>query len=65
MSKLKVSDLNPPGFQLFQDSETFLIDLNDDDLYIAGGGISITTRISVIQIPASEDIYQPSISFIW
>ncbi|MGM3308758.1 hypothetical protein ACSQ6I_22740 [Anabaena sp. WFMT] len=65
MSKLKVSDLNPAGFQFFQDSETFLIDLNDDDLSIPRGGIFITTNISVIQVAVSEDIFAPSISFIW
>ena len=47
MSKLTVSDLNPAGFQFFQDSETFLLDLNDDDLSITGG-LSGMTRISVI-----------------
>lgn len=64
MSQLKVSDLNPAGFQFFQDSETFIIDLKDDELYITRGGILIFPNISVIQIPASEDIYQPSISII-
>ena len=48
MSKLTVSDLNPAGFQFFQDSETFLLDLNDDDLSITGGILSGMTRISVI-----------------
>ena len=65
MSKLTVSELNPAGFQFFQDSETFLLDLNDDDLSITGGILSGMTRISVIQVPASEDIYRPSISFIY
>ncbi len=64
MSKLTVSDLNPAGFQFFQDSETFLIDLQEDDLRITRGGIFITTNISVIQVPISEDILAPSISFI-
>ncbi|MEA5552451.1 hypothetical protein VB713_16025 [Anabaena cylindrica UHCC 0172] len=64
MSQLKIADLNSAGFQFFQDTETFLIDLQDDELYITRGGIFIFPNISVIQIPVSEDIYQPSVSII-
>uniref|UniRef100_A0A2P0ZGA0 Uncharacterized protein n=1 Tax=[Tolypothrix] sp. PCC 7415 TaxID=373957 RepID=A0A2P0ZGA0_9CYAN len=64
MSRLNVSDLNPAGYEFFQDSESFLIDLQEDELYIHRGGIFITTNISVINVPISEDIFAPSISFI-
>jgi hypothetical protein len=68
MSKLNVSDLNPAGCELFQDDESFLIDLQGDELDIHRGGIfittNITTNISVINVPISEDIFAPSISFI-
>ncbi|MTJ47575.1 hypothetical protein [Dolichospermum sp. UHCC 0259] len=64
MSKLKVYDLNSAGFQFFQDTETFLMDLKEDDLSITRGGIIIFPNISVIQVPVSEDLYQPSISII-
>jgi hypothetical protein len=64
MSRLNVSDLNPAGSEFFQDSESFLIDLQEDELYIHRGGIFITTNISVINVPISEDIFAPSISFI-
>ncbi|WP_334809184.1 hypothetical protein [Nostoc sp.] len=64
MSKLKVSELNAAGSEFFQDSESFMIDLKDDELYINRGGIFITTNISIINVPISEDIFAPSISFI-
>ncbi|OUL25703.1 hypothetical protein [Nostoc sp. 106C] len=64
MSRLKVSDLNSAGSEFFQDSETFLLDLKDDELCMQYGGIFITTNISVINVPISEDIFAPSISFI-
>ena len=66
MSKLKIeiADLQPAGSDFFQDSETFMVDLKDDELYISGGITSIITNISVVQYPASEDIFVRSISFL-
>ncbi|QIR35272.1 hypothetical protein HCG51_10410 [Tolypothrix sp. PCC 7910] len=64
MSRLRIGDLNSAGSELFQDSETFLLDLKDDEILMHHGGIFITTNISVINVPISEDIFAPSISFI-
>ncbi|MBD2664913.1 hypothetical protein B6N60_01018 [Richelia sinica FACHB-800] len=64
MSNLKISDLSPVGCQFFQDSESFLLNLQEDELYMTHGGILITATISVIKVPVSEDIFAPSISFI-
>jgi hypothetical protein len=64
MSKLKVSDLHSTGYQLFQDSESFLLDIKDEEINLIQGGI-IFPRFSVIQVPASEDIFVPSISIVY
>ena len=37
MANIKVNDLKPKGFELFDDSETFLTDLSDKELDIMGG----------------------------
>lgn len=37
MSKLTISELHPVGFELLQDSESFLNELTDDELENVGG----------------------------
>lgn len=40
MATIKISNLYPAGSELFGDSESYLNELNDEELYIAGGGRS-------------------------
>jgi hypothetical protein len=53
MAHIKISDLSPAGSQFFQDSESFLGDLTEDELGIRGGlndavaSISITVTLTV------------------
>jgi hypothetical protein len=63
MAKIILRNLDIVGSELFQDSETFLIDLKDDDLHISGGFLSLKT-VSVVDIMVSEDIFSKSISRI-
>lgn len=37
MSTIKVSDLQPVGFDLFSDSESYLRELSDEELALEGG----------------------------
>ncbi|BAU13089.1 hypothetical protein LEP3755_36260 [Leptolyngbya sp. NIES-3755] len=54
MASIKISELRPVGSELFQDSESFLNELNDRDLDIRGGG---DVNISVLsQFTASIGI---------
>jgi hypothetical protein len=47
MAIIAINDLNPVGYSLFNDRESYLLDLSsDDNLSISGGispGITITT----------------------
>lgn len=48
MAELKITELSPSGFELFQDSESFLEDLTDNDLdNINGAGSQGMTLISI------------------
>jgi hypothetical protein len=38
MASIKLSELRPVGSELFQDSESFLNELNDRELDVRGGG---------------------------
>ncbi|WP_293114137.1 hypothetical protein [Moorena sp. SIO4G3] len=37
MANIAISDLNPVGANLFDDSESFMMDLSDDQLDVKGG----------------------------
>ena len=41
MAQLKLSELTPAGSELFQDSETFLEELSDQELDFVAGGDSV------------------------
>ncbi len=38
MSSIQIKDLRPAGFELFQDSESFLYELTDDQMISVEGG---------------------------
>ncbi len=40
MAKINISDLNPAGADLFLDSESFMSELTDEELYLTKGGFS-------------------------
>jgi len=62
MASITISELNQVGINLFEGEESFLNDLTNE-LDIRGG--IVTVNISAIDIPASEDIFYPSISFVY
>jgi hypothetical protein len=41
MASINISDLHPPGYELLQDSESFLNELKDQEMEIVGGYIKI------------------------
>ncbi|MEH2072416.1 MAG: hypothetical protein V7K47_30420 [Nostoc sp.] len=49
MATIKIHDLSPAGSELFQDSESFLNELTDEELTVHGGlrAASITITVTV------------------
>ncbi|MFN6562229.1 MAG: hypothetical protein RMY28_020890 [Nostoc sp. ChiSLP01] len=49
MATIKIHDLSPAGSELFQDSETFLNELTDEELGVNGGlrVASVTVTVTV------------------
>ncbi|MBA4444485.1 class IIb bacteriocin, lactobin A/cerein 7B family [Cylindrospermopsis raciborskii] len=43
MANISISDLRPAGVDFFSDSESFLDDLNDNELYNVSGGLAPIT----------------------
>lgn len=41
MANLKISDLQPTGYDLFSDSESYMMDLSEDELNTTHGGFLI------------------------
>jgi hypothetical protein len=59
--KIKISELRPVGSELFQDSESYLNELNEQEMQILGGKAKnkfvITTVIEVVsQLSQSQGI---------
>lgn len=52
MAQIKISELHPAGFELFQDSETFLNELGKDEMSGIEGGALISvvfnSNVSVV-----------------
>lgn len=46
MAKLKISELNPAGSELFQDSENFLEELSDRELNLVAGGVDVNSVVT-------------------
>lgn len=48
MSSIKVNDLSPAGSELFQDDESFMNELTNDELgSVQGGLLSLTLTLTV------------------
>ncbi|KRH96758.1 MULTISPECIES: class IIb bacteriocin, lactobin A/cerein 7B family [Cylindrospermopsis] len=45
MANISISDLRPAGVDFFSDSESFLDDLNDNELYNVSGGLAPITVV--------------------
>jgi hypothetical protein len=50
MANIAISDLRPAGYDLFSDTESFLINLSEEELCIQGG---ILTTLCLCQTPPS------------
>lgn len=58
MADIKITELRPLGSELFEDDESFLNELNDQDLSVVGGGggdgtagsvsASVQTEVSLV-----------------
>ncbi|MBD2676198.1 MULTISPECIES: hypothetical protein [Nostoc] len=50
MATIKIHDLSPAGSELFQDSESFLNELTDEELGVHGGlriaSVTVTVTVS-------------------
>ncbi|AOX00284.1 hypothetical protein BJP34_13195 [Moorena producens PAL-8-15-08-1] len=53
MAKITISELHPAGFELFCDTENFMIDLSEDELNGVNGGILGVVAFSSIQCGAA------------
>ncbi len=50
MASIKISELHPAGSDLFQDSESFLNELTEDELGLEGGGDKTKIKIKIKSI---------------
>lgn len=46
MATIQISNLKPTGYELFSDSESYMIDLSDNELGNVNGGILLPTVLS-------------------
>ncbi|AKG20535.1 hypothetical protein [Calothrix sp. 336/3] len=56
MAFIKISELRPAGSELFQDSESFLNELGEQEMAIAGGGYNNTVASVISQASISVGI---------
>ncbi|NEP28094.1 hypothetical protein [Moorena sp. SIO3I6] len=50
MANIAISDLHPVGANLFEDSESFMMDLSDDQLDVKGGATPVILTIVVLTL---------------
>ncbi len=53
MAKLKINDIKPTGAELFDDSESFMNDLSNDELEQAMGGLILSPLPTIYSIQKS------------
>jgi hypothetical protein len=61
MAVIKISELRPAGSELFQDSESFLNELNDQEMSTAIGGGTVATVISQASVSVGVSIFTRSV----
>jgi bacteriocin-like protein len=54
MASIKISELHPAGSELFQDSESFLNELTDDEMESVEGGLDLKKVLAKLSLPLSE-----------
>jgi hypothetical protein len=47
MASIKISELRPAGSELFQDSESFLNELNEQEMMVSGGQVISDISITI------------------
>ena len=57
MATIAISDLNTPGLDLFQDSESFLNELKEDELNMTRGGGTPAVIILTILLLTPQKAY--------
>ena len=62
MAVIKISELRPAGSELFQDSESFLNELNDQEMSVSGGyGDTVASVISQATVSVGISILTQSV----
>ncbi len=61
MATIKISELRPVGSELFQDSESFLNELNEKEILTAVGGGSVVSVISQATVSVGVSIVTQSV----
>jgi hypothetical protein len=61
MATIKISELRPVGSEFFQDSESFLNELNDQEVLTTVGGGSVATVISQATVTVGISIFSESV----
>ncbi|WP_017314965.1 hypothetical protein [Mastigocladopsis repens] len=59
MANIKISELRPAGAELFQDSESFLNELNDQEMSVFGGGdgdvvVTVDSNVDSVDIKTQD-----------
>jgi hypothetical protein len=64
MATINISDLRPAGFDLFSDSENYMMELTEYELGVQGGGITIVTVSSKWCIAGGVALSSLAVSYI-
>ncbi|QIR36467.1 hypothetical protein HCG51_06665 [Tolypothrix sp. PCC 7910] len=61
MASIKISELRPAGSELFQDSESFLNELNEKEISTAVGGATVASVVSQASISVGISLLTRSV----
>ncbi|QIR36468.1 hypothetical protein HCG51_06670 [Tolypothrix sp. PCC 7910] len=61
MASIKISELRPAGSELFQDSESFLNELNEKEISNAVGGATVASVVSQASISVGISLFTRSV----
>ncbi|MGD1699135.1 hypothetical protein [Dapis sp. BLCC M229] len=50
MANIAISELNPVGFDLFSDSESYMVDLSDNELTTSGGISPVAVAVGTVAL---------------
>ena len=53
MANIAINDIRPAGTELFMDSESFLLDLNHDEISNVNGGVTPYAVVALVSAVAS------------